>query len=167
VPDEMIEEDCLGKRWETPPAANRTDEWYTPQWVLDPLGDFSLDPCAGPARQFAHRNVTPPENGLAGEWKGRVWLNPPYSDISTWMARMADHGFGTALTFARTDVRWFHASVFAKATGILFLKGRVRFEAADGTTGGSPPSPSCLIAYGAWDAKELRYSGLEGHYVEV
>ena len=25
-----------------------TDDWYTPQWLIDTLGPFDLDPCASP-----------------------------------------------------------------------------------------------------------------------
>lgn len=25
---------------------NSSDEWYTPKYIIDSLGDFDLDPCA-------------------------------------------------------------------------------------------------------------------------
>jgi hypothetical protein len=45
------------------------------------------------------------DDGLKQEWKGRVWLNPPYSRplIECFVKRMAEHGNGIALLFNRCD----------------------------------------------------------------
>lgn len=68
-------------------------------------------------------------DGAAAVWSGRVWLNPPYSEIDRWMARMAAHGRGTALVFARTETRWWFESVWPRASAVLFLRGRLSFIA--------------------------------------
>ena len=62
-------------------SANSTDEWYTPKEIIDALGEFDLDPCAPVAPPYKTANVMYNKNddGLKQEWKGRVWLNPPYS----------------------------------------------------------------------------------------
>lgn len=85
---------------------NRTDEWYTPKWIIDALGGFDLDPCA-PSERFytAERCYTKSINGLSQNWEGRVWLNPPYKNplIGKFMKRLAEHGNGIALVFNRMD----------------------------------------------------------------
>lgn len=50
----------------------RTDEWYTPRWVIDKLGDFDLDPCA-PSRNFytAKKCYTKDDDGLSMPWLRR------------------------------------------------------------------------------------------------
>lgn len=60
--------------------AQATDPWLTPRKILDPLGEFDIDP-ASPIenREWtgANKTYTELENGLAQHWDGRVWLNPP------------------------------------------------------------------------------------------
>ncbi len=148
--------------------------WLTPRWILGALGEFDLDPCAAPdpiAWPTAKRHIFLPEDGLTASWYGRVWLNPPYSrHAADWIRRMADHGYGTALLFARTDTAWFSEGVLnhPNATAMLFLRGRVKFHRPvtyDAPDNGG--APSVLIAYGAQDADLLRRSGLNGSYVPL
>lgn len=62
-------------------SANTTDEWYTPKFIIESLGEFDLDPCAPikPLWETARTMYNKIDNGLEKEWQGRVWLNPPYS----------------------------------------------------------------------------------------
>jgi len=132
---------------------NISVDWYTPRWIFDELNlDFDLDPAAPeggvpwiPAKKF----YTEKENGLVQDWTGRVWLNPPYGKhTGAWLEKMHYHRNGVALVFARTDCKWFHDYV-AKADGILFLKGRVKFVDGLGKTGGSGAgSGSMLVGWG-------------------
>lgn len=139
-------------------------EWYTPPEIFDALDlDFDLDPAApkgGVPWVPAWKHYSKEENGLRQQWDGRVWLNPPYGDeTATWLARLAVHGTGVALVFARTDVRWFH-EIATGADALLFTAGRVRFIRPDGTRGMQTGAGSLLIAYGAHCAEKLRASGL-------
>src|SRR5690606_12697858 len=70
-----------------------SDEWYTPPEIPQALGPFDLDPCAGPMNHAA-RNIRKPECGLSMKWTGRVWLNPPYSNVHDWLAKLIDHNDG-------------------------------------------------------------------------
>jgi hypothetical protein len=141
----------------------------TPRPVLDALGPFDLDP-ATPAVQpwpTAARRYTIEDDGLHQSWQGRVWLNPPYSDIEAWMAKLAAHGQGTALVFARCETAWWFESVWNKCSGILFLRGRLYFCHPDGTpAGANSGGPSALIAYGSNDLARLEHSGLPGALVK-
>lgn len=150
----------------------QTDVWLTPPSILAALGPFDLDPCAAPEPRpwaTARRHIALPDDGLTAEWRGRVWLNPPYSSQAVvWMRRLAAHAHGTALVFARTETSWFVDSVWRAATGLLFLHGRVTFLRPDGSSASdNAGAPSVLVAYGKADADILRGCNLDGTYVEV
>lgn len=144
------------------------DEWLTPPEIIRSLGSFDLDPCASVIRPWktARRHFTIKDDGLEKKWSGRVWLNPPYGPTSgQWMDRLAAHHNGIALTFARTDTEWFQRAS-KKATGLLFLAGRLHFHYVDGrrakhNCGG----PSVLMAFDATNANCLEKSMLPGWYV--
>ncbi|MGQ9375493.1 DNA N-6-adenine-methyltransferase [Acinetobacter tandoii] len=147
------------------------DEWLTPPHVLNALGSFDLDPCSPVDRPWptAARHLTIHDNGLSQQWQGRVWLNPPYGQqAAQWLARLADHGRGMALIFARTETAMFFEHVWEKATALLFLKGRLHFHYVDGTrAAANGGAPSVLIAYGANDAEILKQCGIAGAYVPL
>ncbi|NEW42748.1 adenine methyltransferase [Nocardia cyriacigeorgica] len=146
-------------------ARSGSNVWLTPPGILHRLGTFDLDPCAATDRPWdtAREHIAPPDDGLAAPWHGRVWLNPPYTDLGRWLDKLADHGTGTALVFARTETRWFVEQVWARATSVLFLYGRLHFHLPDGSrANGNAGAPSCLVAYGDDDATLLRKSDLAG-----
>ena len=149
-----------------------THTWLTPPDILAALGPFDLDPCACPQPRpwdTATTMWTREDGSLRRAWSGRVFLNPPFGPkplVSQFMHRMVEHGHGTALLFARTETEMFFASVWGKATAILFLKGRPHFHHQDGRrAGANSGAPVCLIAYGETDAKLLEMSGLDGKFL--
>ena len=144
-----------------------THVWLTPPEILWSLGEFDLDPCAAPSPRpwpTASHHIEWPRDGLAEPWKGRVWCNPPFgSQTAAWLRRMAEHGDGIALAFARTETRMFAEHVWPKASAVLFLAGRPHFHHPDGSRArGNSGGPICLIAYGARNTLALRSSGLAG-----
>lgn len=153
------------------PNRGLTDEWLTPPALLDALGVFDLDPCSpGDRRPWDTARVHYDEalNGLAQPWHGRVWCNPPYSDAARWLARLADHGQGTALVFARTETATWFRHVWPRAHGILFLRGRLHFHYITGERAASNSgAPSALIAYGPADAAVLADGPWPGQYVPL
>jgi hypothetical protein len=108
-------------------------------------------------------------DGLATRWYGRVWLNGPYgSELSLWLARMAAHGQGTALMFARTETEMFQRHVWERASGLLFLEGRLHFHHPDGTrAAANGGAPSVLAAYGQDDMDRLAGTALDGAFVPL
>lgn len=145
-------------------AAALKDEWLTPPEILQELGPFDLDPCAPIKRPWptAAEHYTIEDNGLAQPWHGRVWCNPPYGlEAARWLDRLARHGNGIALIFARTETRMFFEHVWRRADAVLFIEGRLHFHHVDGRrAAANSGAPSCLIAYGDENALRLKDCGL-------
>ena len=148
-----------------------TDDWYTPPSVLDRLPKFDLDPCVplvGPSPwQRVDSTFDATTDGLSRDWWGHVWVNPPYSNPGPWIERLAEHGDGIALIFARTETGWWSDHVWSKADLLLFIRRRVSFVEPTATAdrkGHNAPAPSVLVAYGAWAVQALRQSQIPGHF---
>lgn len=147
------------------PQASKMVDWYTPKWLFDALGvTFDLDPCSpreGGNVPALRKYWLPDHDGLAEPWSGNVWLNPPYgAQTKLWLLRLADHGNGIALVFARTSTRWFQ-QIAPKTSAVCFVSRRISFiNGQTGCEGGSPGSDSMLIAFGEANAKVLASSGL-------
>lgn len=152
-------------------AAIKEETWLTPPYILDRIGMFDLDPCAALDQPWrtAATQYTVEDNGLAQAWHGRVWLNPPYGrQTGQWLSRLADHGNGIALIFARTETAMFFEHVWRKASALLFLEGRIHFHHADGTRAkANAGAPSVLVAYGKENAEVLRSNPVPGEYVHL
>ena len=143
------------------------DEWLTPPEILKALGPFDLDPCAPKNRPWDMADNHYTDFGLMKPWFGRVWMNPPYGQqTSQWLNKLASHGNGIALIFARTETEMFFSQVWEKAAAVLFIKGRLFFHYLDGTKAkANSGGPSVLIAYGANNCQSLRDSGIKGVYI--
>jgi hypothetical protein len=149
------------------------EEWITPRYILDALGEFDLDPCSPTEDRrpypTAKKHLTIFDNGLNQNWHGRVWCNPPYGrEAIKFMKKMADHNNGIALTFARTETRMFQQEVFGKASGIFFIAKRINFCDYKGKPSeNSAGAPSVLISYGNENADILKNCKLNGFYVRL
>lgn len=144
-----------------------SDEWYTPPHIFEALGlHFDLDPAApkgGAPHVPADRHFSIEDDGLSQPWSGRVWLNPPYgSATAQWVQRLARHGDGLALVFARTDTAWAQTAI-ASASAVCFVTGRLSFIAgrdSDDQRGHNAAAASMVLAYGETCADALRRSKL-------
>ena len=140
----------------TYPNCGLSDDWCTPNHVLDALGLFDDDPC--PIGGV---------DGLKRLWIGRVFLNPPYGkSTGIWLNKLANHGNGIALIFARTETKMFFEHVWSRADALLFLRGRLYFLRPDGSQEGNAGGPSVLIAYGKQNVECLQMCGLAGQFIE-
>lgn len=141
--------------------------WLTPPEILRALGEFDYDPCPCLPQPWPTAFRVEHGDGLTADWHGRVFLNPPYgSELGAWLSRLADHGDGIAVAFARTETRAFFEHVWPWASGLLFLRGRVHFHRPDGARArGNAGGPTVLVAYGQRNAEILRSCGLAGAFV--
>jgi hypothetical protein len=163
-------EDMTRRGIHTKPNRGLSDDWVTPPEIIQKLGPFDLDPCAAPGQFYptAKRMITPPADGLDLKWNGRVWLNPPYSQVHAWLPNLVEGGRGTALLASRTEVeRWFWPFVWEAADAILFLRGRLYFHRPDGSTSGNAGHGSVLVAYGKGDVATLKASGISGRFFRL
>lgn len=118
------------------------NEWCTPtEYLLSAravMGDIDLDPASNDVANVwiqAHKYFTKDDDGLSKKWKGRVWLNPPYSrDL---MPKFIDKLISSkkvkqyiCLTNASTDTKWFHA-LMEDADVVCFTKSRISFIGKD------------------------------------
>lgn len=154
-------------------AAMLKDEWLTPPEIIKALGAFDLDPCA-PADErrpwdMATTHYSAEQNGLSLPWHGRVWCNPPYGlEAARWLEKLAAHGNGIALIFARTETAMFFDHVWEKADALLFIRGRLHFHHVDGRrAAANSGAPSVLVAYGQNNVQALRESGIAGIVVDL
>ena len=117
------------------------NEWYTPERYIelarDVLGEIDLDPasCAfanetvRAARYFSEEN-----DGLCQEWRGRVWMNPPYSAdlVGKFTRKFVDEydagriSEGIVLVNNATETAWF-AYMTDAASAVVFTRGRIRY----------------------------------------
>lgn len=107
------------------------------------MGGIDLDPASSDAAQrhvLAADYYTAARNGLAQQWSGRVWLNPPYAMpfIKQFTGRMChaartgEISEGILLTNSAPDTRWFHMAM-EYADALCHTRGRIRFlESKDG-----------------------------------
>lgn len=116
--------------------SSKTDSWGTPQWLFDELDaefHFDLDVCAIPENAKCERYYTPEQDGLAQEWTGACWCNPPYGrQIGKWVKKSSECGATVVMLVpARTDTKWFHDYIYGKSE-VRFLRGRLHFVSAGG-----------------------------------
>jgi phage N-6-adenine-methyltransferase len=75
-------------------ALKRSDYWRTPAEILDRavalFGRIDLDPASDGAHVPALHHFTKTEDGLTRRWFGRVFHNPPFSQLAAWTAKARD-----------------------------------------------------------------------------
>jgi len=126
------------------------DEWYTPAEYLEAaravMGDIDLDPASCAAAQEvvrAGKFFTKEDDGLAQEWRGRIWLNPPYSAALAprFIDKLcAEYDAGrldeaVVLVNNATDTAWFH-NLLGRFPA-CFLRKRVPFWRPGHSGGGA------------------------------
>jgi len=119
--------------------SKKSDNWATPLFMYSAYMDRGFfDPCP----------LNPKKDGLNIDWKKNTFVNPPYSDIKSWLIKAwleFDLGHCDHIIFlvpSRTDTKWFHDLVYKKPNvDIEFLKGRLKF----GDSKNSAPFPSMII----------------------
>ena len=123
---------------------SKTDNYGTPEALYKQLNtefNFNFDPC--PLNGEGLRQA----DGM-GEWAGRVFLNPPYSNWHKWVR----HAVGqinngkceviVILVPASVDTAVFHELLYNKPNvEIRFIRGRLKFNGSNHHA----PFPSMII----------------------
>lgn len=177
-------------------AVDAVDDRGTDQTFFDSLserfGGFTLDVAAAPHNAKCERFYTAEDDGLSQPWNlrpldlsetldtwaetaaERVWCNPPYSDLGSWVSKAwsewsgqrADgrrHPLGPNLIVMlvpanRTEQRWWQEYVEPlrdrpdSDLRVEFLRGRMRFDRPGWTKpakGDRPPFGCCLLIWSA------------------
>jgi len=161
------------------------NEWYTPEEHIERarrvLGRIDLDPASSEIAQSrvrADNFFAEADDGLAQEWHGRVWLNPPYSQpqIQQFIEKLvAEYESGRTteailLVNNSTDTAWFHEAADSCAS-MCFTRGRIRFVTPTGEQAGSPAMGQAFLYFGSEPKKFAREFGEIGFiwlpYVEA
>lgn len=118
-------------------VADTSNDWYTPRWMFNAAGIvFDLDVAApmDPSRRTcpARAYLTVIEDGLATDWRGVVWMNPPFSGPAPWVDRFVRHADGLALVPALPRSRAL-GILLGSADAVTLVNPE--FGRPDGTTG--------------------------------
>ncbi len=86
------------------------------------------------------------DDGLAMNWWGTVFMNPPYGrEIGKWMKKAYESAqTGATVVYlvpSRTDTRWWHD--YAMKGEVRFIKGRLKF----GGSKNSAPFASAVVIF--------------------
>lgn len=84
--------------------SSKTCEWETPIKFfkeLDAKYHFSLDVCATKENAKCSKFFTCEDDGLAQNWSGVCWMNPPYGrEIGKWVKKAYESALRGGLWFA-------------------------------------------------------------------
>lgn len=131
------------------------DSWRTPKQVFEWLDRVY---------RFDHDTACTDENALkkpvwlgrhdrdalASVWAGKVFCNPPYSDISPWVDKAiesAQSGATTVMLIPSPNGESYHAKALRSAKRLLLINGRLAFINSAGKPVSGNNRGSCLYVF--------------------
>jgi len=148
-----------------PPRQVTIDDFFTSDTIMaavrKTLGAIDLDPAS---HAVANRIVKAKEfytaatDGLTRQWKGRVWLNPPFSQWEIWVPKIIGEWQGgcisamCVLCATRTLTAKYLSPIHKTCSAICILYGRIAFWGARAAT---PDDGHAIFYFGA-DVERFR-----------
>jgi len=141
--------------------ASGVSEWFTPVIYIDAarevMGSIEIDPAStetGNKVVQASTYFTAKDDGRTKEWRGNVWMNPPYSqplvgefcDLFVEKYRGREIEQGCVLVNNATETGFFQ-NMLQKAQAACFVKGRVGFLDEHGKPG-APLQGQIVLYFG-------------------
>jgi len=133
-------------------------EWETDREFFKKLNkkfNFTLDCCATSKNKKCKKYFSKKDNALIKDWKGRVFMNPPYSrNINVWIhkayleIKKGNADVVVCLIPVRTDSQWFYK--YSRFAQIVYLAGRLSFGINKGP---SPFGSMMLIFRRNWEGR--------------
>lgn len=164
---EQVEKGATRHKLSTLFSSDKSD-WETPKWFFLALNNefhFTLDAAASMENRKVQKFFSVHQDAFRLQWRGAVWLNPPYSrGIERWLEKAKKSAIEGAtvvcLVPARTDTNWWFDH--ARFGEVRFIKGRLKFVGAPSAA----PFPSALIIFrpglprstSYWQYRELDFA---------
>lgn len=155
---------------------NLRDRWCTPDWLYEwankNLFSMTVDVAASSDNKKCDKFIGEEMDALSTSWlvhsDDTGWCNPPYSDIAPWVKKAwheARKGFKIVMLIPTPNGESYYGKyIFGKASQIIYINGRIAFEAAEDFTvkgkNGKPdkavkkgeayagnPRGSCLVVF--------------------
>lgn len=138
------------------------NEWYTPaEYIVlarEVMGGIDTDPATS---EIANKTVqatqifTAENDGRAQQWKGRVWMNPPYAqplifDFAEAVSSKYESGEieqACVLVNNGTETSWFQR-LLKSASAVCFPRSRIKFVDPSGMPSGAPLQGQAVIYMG-------------------
>lgn len=155
----------LAELWQAANFSSDYNEWYTPakyiEAVREVLGDIDLDPASSVQANAVVRAAeifTQFDDGLAREWRGRIFMNPPYGrtpehrSLAGAFCNKAIEQFnagnveaGIILVNSLHSQSW-QAPLYDHA--VCFVNHRIHFVSADGEENEAPTFQNIFVYLG-------------------
>lgn len=156
-------------------TSQATNEWYTPAWIIAlakrVMGGIDLDPasCAeANATVGATHYYSAEEDGYWKQWRGRVWLNPPFSDTPRWVRRLGasydDGDVQQAILLVNSAPGYNWWEEMYRTYPVCLLRERVAFVSATGVQGGTAKKGTTIAYLGG---KVCEFSTAFGGYGRI
>lgn len=134
------------------------NEWYTPPEFIEAarsvMGCIDLDPASSDIANNivkADKYYTKANDGLFEEWKGNIWMNPPYSQplVSNFIDKFINSEFNQAVILVNnaTETKWFQ-SIAEISQAICFPSSRIKFLDVNGEPKMYPLQGQSLLYFG-------------------
>jgi len=141
-----------------PPREITIDDFYTSEAIIKAaraaMGGLDLDPASHAVANTvvqAKRFYTVHDDGLRQNWKGRVWLNPPFSQWEKWVPKIIGEWQShrveamCVLCATRTLTAQYFAPIHQHSAALCIFRGRIKFW---GGRAGAPDEGHVVFYFG-------------------